>query len=101
MIVDIVAPRDHIVVWQIPTDEKLNFFNETRHAHGRTGLLLSGGAALGFYHCGVCKLLFNEGLLPRVISGASAGSSVAAVIWYAFVYISHILGFSLTILLNE
>lgn len=28
----------------IPTDTKLAFFNETRHAYGRTALLLSGGA---------------------------------------------------------
>eukprot|EP01031_Cornospumella_fuschlensis_P039519 gene39519-48115_t len=35
---------------------------------------LSGGAYLGYYHLGVVKALFEEGLLPRVISGASAGS---------------------------
>lgn len=29
----------------IPTDVRLAFFNEVRHAFGRTGLLLSGGAA--------------------------------------------------------
>lgn len=28
----------------IPTDTKLAFFNEMRHAYGRTALLLSGGA---------------------------------------------------------
>eukprot|EP01034_Spumella_vulgaris_P025150 gene25150-31573_t len=33
---------------------------------------LSGGAYLGFYHMGLVKALFSEGLLPRVISGASA-----------------------------
>jgi predicted acylesterase/phospholipase RssA len=33
---------------------------------------------LGFYHIGVVKALWTEGLLPRVISGASAGSLVAA-----------------------
>ena len=65
---------------EIPTDAKLAFFNETRHAYGRTALLLSGGAYLGFYHIGVVKALFLEGLLPRVISGASAGSLVAAMV---------------------
>jgi hypothetical protein len=30
---------------EIPTDVRLAFFNEVRHAFGRTGLLLSGGAA--------------------------------------------------------
>ena len=65
---------------EIPTDAKLAFFNETRHSYGRTGLLLSGGAYLGYYHMGVVKALWNEQLLPRVISGASAGSLMAALI---------------------
>jgi len=65
---------------QICTDTKLAFFNELRHAYGRTALLLSGGASLGFYHMGVVKALIEQGLLPRVISGASAGSIVAAMV---------------------
>ena len=65
---------------EVPTDAKLAFFNETRHSYGRTALLLSGGASLGMYHFGVLKTLHNQNLLPRVISGASAGSLVAAVI---------------------
>lgn len=58
------------------------FFNETRHAYGRTALLLSGGAFLGYYHVGVVQELFRAGLLPRVISGASAGSLITAIIGY-------------------
>ena len=34
----------------IPTEEKLAFFKETRHAYGRTALLLSGGGGLGSFH---------------------------------------------------
>jgi hypothetical protein len=41
---------------------------------------LSGGAYLGFYHMGVLKGLWSEGLLPRVISGASAGSIMTAIV---------------------
>lgn len=63
----------------IPTDARLAFFNETRHAYGRTALLLSGGAALGFYHVGVVRALITNRLLPRVIGGASAGSIVCAI----------------------
>jgi len=37
-------------------------------------LLLSGGAIFGFYHFGVIHSLFKEGILPRIITGASAGS---------------------------
>jgi TAG lipase/steryl ester hydrolase/phospholipase A2/LPA acyltransferase len=66
-------------VFQVPTDAKLAFFNETRHSYGRTGLLLSGGAYLGYYHVGLLTALFYEGLLPRVISGASAGSLICGV----------------------
>lgn len=48
---------------------------------------LSGGAYLGYYHLGVVKALYNEGLLPRVISGASAGSIMTAIV--GFVDASH------------
>ena len=65
---------------EIPIHAKLGFFNETRHSYGRTAFMLSGGAALGFYHVGVVKALMQNGLLPRVISGASAGSVVCAMI---------------------
>ena len=54
----------------IPTDVKLAFFNETRHAFGRTALLLSGGAALGFYHVGLITALIRNRILPKVISGS-------------------------------
>ncbi|NDV91938.1 DUF3336 domain-containing protein [Alteromonas sp. 345S023] len=60
--------------------EKLSFFEETAHAFGRSCLMLSGGAGLGFFHCGVVKSLNEHKLLPTVISGASAGSIIAALI---------------------
>lgn len=64
----------------IPTDARLAFFNETRHSYGRTALLLSGGAALGFYHVGVVKTLMQNRLMPRVLGGSSAGSIVCAMV---------------------
>ncbi len=60
--------------------ERIAFFNETRHSFGRSALLLSGGATLGMYHIGVIKALYEQDLLPRVISGASAGSFVSAML---------------------
>jgi TAG lipase/steryl ester hydrolase/phospholipase A2/LPA acyltransferase len=60
--------------------ERIAFFNETRHSFGRSALLLSGGATLGMYHTGVVKALYDQDLLPRVISGASAGSTIAALL---------------------
>lgn len=32
------------------------------------------------YHLGVVKTLFEHGLLPRIISGASVGAVVAALV---------------------
>jgi predicted acylesterase/phospholipase RssA len=42
--------------------------------------MLSGGAGLGFFHCGVIKSLVEHDLLPKVISGASAGAIIAALV---------------------
>ncbi|NCP64410.1 MAG: DUF3336 domain-containing protein [Paraglaciecola sp.] len=60
--------------------QKLSFFEDTAHAFGRTCLMLSGGAGLGFFHGGVVKSLVENQLLPDVISGASAGSIIAALV---------------------
>jgi len=58
----------------------LTFFWETRQAFGRSALLLSGGATLGLYHLGVIKALFENQLLPRIISGSSVGSIFASIV---------------------
>lgn len=52
----------------------------SRQAFGRSALLLSGGANFGMNHIGVLKSLWEARLLPRIISGASAGSIVGAVV---------------------
>ncbi|KAK4555121.1 Lipase 5 [Recurvomyces mirabilis] len=51
-----------------------------RQAFGRSALLLSGGGTFGMNHIGVVKALWEADLLPRIISGASAGSIVCAVL---------------------
>ncbi|KAK7244473.1 hypothetical protein RIF29_39295 [Crotalaria pallida] len=61
-------------------EEKLAFMHETRHAFGRTALLLSGGASLGASHVGVVKTLVEHKLLPRIIAGSSVGSIMCAVV---------------------
>jgi TAG lipase/steryl ester hydrolase/phospholipase A2/LPA acyltransferase len=63
-----------------PLAAKLHFFERTGQSFGRSALMLSGGATLGLFHSGVIKALWTEGLLPRVISGSSAGSIAAATI---------------------
>ena len=45
----------------------------------RVGIALGGGAAKGFAHIGVIKMLEANGIQPVVVSGTSAGSVVGAL----------------------
>lgn len=65
---------------KISKAEKLDFFNRASHCFGRTAMMFSGGGALGLFHVGVAKTLLEEGLLPNVLSGASAGSMIAGIL---------------------
>ncbi|GAU29594.1 hypothetical protein TSUD_164420 [Trifolium subterraneum] len=65
---------------ELSLEEKLAFMHETRHAFGRTALLLSGGASLGAFHVGVVKTLVEHKLMPRIISGSSVGSIMCSVV---------------------
>jgi len=62
----------------IPDSHKLDQLTCLRQAYGRTALLLSGGGTLGMNHVGVLAALMERKMLPRIISGTSAGSIVAA-----------------------
>lgn len=62
----------------IPDHEKRRRFEQSARVYGRSALMLSGGATWGFYHFGVVKALFREGLLPDILSGASTGAMIAA-----------------------
>jgi len=64
---------------EIGVKEKYDFYKRSADCFGRTALMLSGAGSLGPFHIGVVKALNEQGLLPNVISGASAGSVVAAV----------------------
>jgi len=64
----------------IPLAERIEFFERASHCYGRTALMLSGGGTLGYFHLGVLKTLIEHNMLPAVISGASAGSFVAAIV---------------------
>jgi len=65
---------------ELSPEDKLSFLRETRHAFGRTALVLSGGGALGAFHLGIVKALLNNGLLPRVVAGSSVGSIISSLI---------------------
>lgn len=64
----------------ITLGEKIKFFKRTGRSFGRSALMLSGGASLGMFHLGVVKAMWEAKLLPRVITGSSAGSLVASVV---------------------
>jgi len=72
-----LAPR-HLE--SIPWSERVDFCQRASHCYGRSALMLSGGGTLGYFHFGVLKSLIEQELCPVVISGASAGAFVAAIV---------------------
>ena len=63
----------------LPICEKVVFFERSSLCLGHTALGLSGGGALCMYHLGVVKALIESRCLPPVVSGASAGAFIAAI----------------------
>ncbi|KAJ1980608.1 Lipase 5 [Dimargaris verticillata] len=77
----VIAVLQHVLDSpRLALDAKYEFFTQLRQAYGRTALLLSGGASFGLFHIGVLKALFACQLLPRVVSGSSSGSIMAAML---------------------
>ncbi|KAJ3262658.1 hypothetical protein HK103_000187 [Boothiomyces macroporosus] len=64
----------------LDTLQKSVLFKRLSMSYGRTALCLSGGATLGYFHLGVLKSLWEQKLLPDIISGTSAGSMMAAMV---------------------
>ncbi|ODQ81034.1 hypothetical protein BABINDRAFT_20442, partial [Babjeviella inositovora NRRL Y-12698] len=58
----------------------LQMFIQTRKNIGRTALVLSGGGCFGLIHIGVLSTLMESDLLPKIVSGLSAGSIVASIL---------------------
>ncbi|CAH9102633.1 unnamed protein product [Cuscuta europaea] len=75
MVCDLDSSEEEVLL-----EERLAFVHETRHAFGRTALLLSGGASLGSFHIGVVKTLVEHKLLPRIIAGSSVGSIMCSIV---------------------
>lgn len=61
----------------VPTSSSASTANAP--APVRIGLALGGGAAKGFAHIGVIKMLEANGLTPDMVAGTSAGSLVGAL----------------------
>lgn len=76
----LVEASKHTLPDVLETKDILEKVVYARQAFGRSALSLSGGATFGMNHVGVLKALFEAKLLPRIISGASAGSIVCAVV---------------------
>lgn len=65
-------------------EQLLDTLIQTRKTFGRTALVLSGGSILGLLHIGVMRELLHSNLLPRIVSGSSAGSIFASVLCIHF-----------------
>jgi TAG lipase / steryl ester hydrolase / phospholipase A2 / LPA acyltransferase len=64
----------------ISFEEKLDFFRRAHHCFGRSAFMMSGSGTLLYFHIGVVKALFEQGLLPTIMSGASGGSIVGSLL---------------------
>ncbi len=79
----IVEAIEHIAsanVTDISFDEKRDFLRRAHHCYGCSALLMSGSGAFLFFHAGVVKALWSEGVLPSIISGSSGGSIIGALV---------------------
>ena len=79
----IVDAIEHIAsseVTDISFDEKRDFLRRAHHCYGCSALLMSGSGAFLFFHAGVVKALWSEGVLPSIISGSSGGSIIGALV---------------------
>lgn len=61
-------------------EEKLDFFRRAQHCFGQSALMMSGSGMLLYFHVGVVKALWEQGLLPNILSGSSGGSFVGSVL---------------------
>ncbi len=64
----------------LPPIRKRRFLMRAARSFGRSALLLSGGASLGLFHLGVIEELEAQGIMPRVITGSSAGAVIAGIV---------------------
>ena len=79
-IVDALELLASPIVDDISFEEKLEFFRRAHHCFGRSALMMSGSGMLLYFHVGVVKALWEEGLLPNIMSGASGGSVVGSLL---------------------
>lgn len=64
---------------KVSLETKRAFYRTVSKNLGRSALCLSGGASFGYYHIGVVRALLDANLLPKVVTGTSAGGLIAAL----------------------
>jgi NTE family protein len=64
----------------IPLVERLDFFRRAQHCYGCSTLMMSGAGSLLYFHIGVVKALWLEGVLPDILSGSSGGAIVCSLV---------------------
>lgn len=64
---------------KVSLETKRTFYRAVSKNLGRSALCLSGGASFGYYHIGVVRALLDANLLPKVVTGTSAGGLIAAL----------------------
>ncbi|CAA0110022.1 Uncharacterised protein [Zhongshania aliphaticivorans] len=64
----------------IPLEERFEFFQRASHCFGRSALMLSGSGTLLYFHLGVVKALWEQQLLPPILSGSSGGALISALV---------------------
>ncbi|MBT8048674.1 MAG: DUF3336 domain-containing protein [Xanthomonadales bacterium] len=80
---EIVSALEHLAdpaLDEISFEEKLDFFRRADHCFGQSAFMMSGSGSLLYFHVGVVKALWQQGLLPSVLSGSSGGSFVGALV---------------------
>ena len=60
--------------------EKNDFFHRAHLCFGQSALMFSGSGTFVFFHIGVLKALWEQDLIPNVISGASGGALITAAV---------------------
>ena len=80
---EVASALDHLAkprVKGVSTDEKNDFFHRAQLCFGSSALLMSGAGTYLFFHLGVLKSLWEQDLIPQVLSGSSGGAFIAALV---------------------
>jgi NTE family protein len=79
---EVAAALEHLAqprLKGVSLQEKIDFFHRAHLCYGQSALMFSGSGTYLFFHVGVLKALWEQDLIPDVISGSSGGALIAAV----------------------